>query len=281
MKRPIHGFTLIEIMVVLACMMLLLIPAWKIFQQGTKSSLQGMLQIETTLEARKVLKGIGNDLKKSCWIWDDANIGYYTLDHIVKVNGTFPGISWSFLSYPQHGDVADAIPTSAQADPATRQLWRRVSRITYRLEPSSKKSSKKLPASFPMYSLIREEKFNPRHPQATKFPGGVRQTVVSDRVLFFDIRPLTQTDAGGHQMQFFWITLQLVDSIDPNVQLPTLVDGKKLLQRSKNLIIADFFDVVYPEILSGYRQLAGPRLKTASEYCRVPFYDPIEPSAQK
>jgi type II secretory pathway pseudopilin PulG len=279
------GFTLIELMVVIGCAMLLLLPAWEVFRQGTKSSLQGKLQIETTLEARRILQQVSFDLKNSCWAWDDEHVPVYTINQILNSSGgAFPNCVFSFLSFSLLGNVEDAI--SKTPDPRTqpefcRKLWRRPSKITYRLEKSPKIKKEGYPPNFPMYSLIREERLNSKLPEAQKFQssGFKRKMVLSERVMMFDITPYTLSDSLGNQQQFFWITLQLIDTVNRAGDFSFPTSGK-LTQRSKDLVIADFFEVVSPKFLASYRQMAGPTIGHSSDYSRVSYNDPIDPEKQ-
>lgn len=270
---------MVEMMVVVACMMLLLIPAWKVFHHGTKSSLQGMLQIETTMEARRILKQLNQDLKHSCWEWNDTN-AFYSLQDILSTSGSFPNTSYSFAVFPFSGDISGVVPTGSNYDPGPQpRLARRVSRVIYRLAPSPKIARDGYPSNFPMYRLLREETLHPGNPQIGQFPGGVRVQELSERVLMFDILPYISRDAGGNEQQFFWVTLQLVDTVNRSgvVQVITDSTSNRLTQRSRDLVIADFFDVVSPKFFAAYRQTAGPRLGIKSTYDRSSYFDPAGP----
>ncbi|MBI3039099.1 prepilin-type N-terminal cleavage/methylation domain-containing protein, partial [bacterium] len=168
------AFTLVELMIVVGCLMLILVPAWRIFHYGTRSSLQGMLKIDTTLEARRILNQVNLDLKQSCWAWDDENNAYYTISDILSASGRFQNRTISFLVFPSKGSLTDAIPQSLEPDvenPSKVVANRRVSKVSYILQPSPKKEG--LPQKFPLFSLIREEKFNPKHPLAQSYPEGL------------------------------------------------------------------------------------------------------------
>ena len=57
-NRRRQAFTLVEIMIVLICTALLMGPIFLVLRSSTKTSLKGMLRIDTTLEARRVIKQV-------------------------------------------------------------------------------------------------------------------------------------------------------------------------------------------------------------------------------
>ncbi|HQB82717.1 MAG TPA: prepilin-type N-terminal cleavage/methylation domain-containing protein, partial [Candidatus Rifleibacterium sp.] len=60
-NRRRQAFTLVEIMIVLICTALLMGPIFLVLRSSTKTSLKGMLRIDTTLEARRVIKQVYAD----------------------------------------------------------------------------------------------------------------------------------------------------------------------------------------------------------------------------
>ena len=61
------AFTLVEIMIGITCLAVLMGPIYLLMRSGTQTSLKGMKRIETTLEARRVLKQVYADLKMLCF----------------------------------------------------------------------------------------------------------------------------------------------------------------------------------------------------------------------
>ncbi|MFZ2958446.1 MAG: hypothetical protein WA705_16285 [Candidatus Ozemobacteraceae bacterium] len=240
MKRS--GMTVVEILVVAAMIVLVMGPAWQIFRSGTKTSLQGMMQVETANEARRILRQIHNDLKQGCFYLppSDPRIDFELMMDKNKLALNPP--QYSFFSFPTTGAVADTVPfsTFGAAD-------RRASAITYRLERGTT-------ADKPFYQLIREERF--MGPLAAAFPGGIRTSTLSRRVNFFEIKPYKIQTAKRDQF-FFWVTLQLVDNYQAVGFSPT--SGIKLPTRSQGVLIADFFDVVSPEFFSSVWNQDGMR----------------------
>lgn len=228
-----RGFTLIEMMLVLLCMFLLLGPIWRILRSGTQMSLKGMLQVETTLEARRIIRQVYTDLKSACIRFDGSQRVDLEFDQVVVKAGDPPAQALSFLAFPSHGSVTDAVPGA----PGGVAL-RRASRITYTLEKSQKPDK-------PFMRLTRTEAFHPDHPLAKQFPGGKQSRVLSEKVHYFALTPRTY-ETGGQSLYYFWITLQLADSLQAR-NLPTNQIGSPMIQRPQGVIIADFFEVVYPE----------------------------------
>ncbi len=226
------GFTLTEILVVVLCVGILLVPAISFLMQGTRSSLRGMVQIETVLEARRIMQQIRQDLKNACFPVDGKERDL-TLSLYLEEKGEPPCSRYSFLSFSQVGKPEDAVPCSSAG---TGMVWRRASKITYALEPSTKGSGNLL-------RLVREEKFHPDHPQATHYGDGTRISVLSDKVNLFHVQ-LHSFEPNSQLPPAYLVTLQLVDSVaekrSGNGQPITLPDPSKT-------VIADFFDVVYSD----------------------------------
>ena len=227
MKQRERGFTLIEIMVVLLISTFFMMSVYKIFNAGAKSSLNGMLRIDTTLEGRRIIKQVYNDLKNASFVLDGTQ-RELPFSELVKKDGD----SYTFLSLPLHGTAEDAIPTGGSG-----KAYRRASRITYVLEASDS-------AANPFKKLIRKETFHPEHPLSKTVLGGVETHMLSTRVNSFEIRPYVQF-SKGKTVCCYWITLQLRDA-PLKGQLKSI--GKSSTPTvSTDILIADFFDVVVPE----------------------------------
>jgi hypothetical protein len=212
-RHPVffRGFTMVELLVVLGCFLLISFPAWQIFRQGTRASAKGMLQIETTLTARNILKQVTTDLKQGCWLWNDQSNGIYQLSDILAVTKS---ASFIYL-FPRLGTPQDCIGPEIPAEqgPMAGKFPRRLNEVIYELKPSSLK----LDIPMPIFQLIRTERFHPDHPQARNYPRKMTQKVLSDRVTTFRIEPYLLADSlpKGPKREFFWITLRLVDSTNP------------------------------------------------------------------
>ena len=224
-KKHQKGFTLIEVMIVAACLVILIGPILYIMRSGTKSSLSGMMRIETTLEARRVIKQIHADLKLACF---PIQYGQeYNFGEILVKTGTPPENSYYFMSFPIH-DRYDGIIDNRKAGIA----YRNISLIGYIIEKNTDPNK-------PAYRLIREERYKNKK---------VKTRVLSEKVNFFDIEQIP-IDVPNAKVQFYYlVTLQLMDTLHPkNLTAKKNTQSTKFTDHQNHVIMADFFDVVYPE----------------------------------
>lgn len=220
-KRRCSAFTLVEIMIVLICTALLMGPIFLVLRSSTKTSLKGMLRIDTTLEARRVIKQIYADLKMACFPLPYNSI--YNFDDVMQAGGTPPHSSYQFHSFPIHQRMRDIF--SSQSSGVN---FRDVAEVTYRVEDSKDPDN-------PFMRLVRTESFG----------GKVNTRVLTERINFFEIKPVMMQPYGKNQF-YFLVTLQLIDAVHPS-EMKGRVAGTKLDDLQKDVILADFFDVVYPE----------------------------------
>ncbi|RCK78119.1 MAG: hypothetical protein OZSIB_1768 [Candidatus Ozemobacter sibiricus] len=240
MSHATRGLTLIELMLVLLCLFLLLNPAFRILRSGTQSSLKGMMQIGTTLEARNVLRQVVNDLRVSAYRVDgnqQLKISWATL---LQVSGALPEPEYSFLAFPFTDSIEAAIDKGGSG-----MAWRNASLITYRVEPH--------PTRPFMRQLVRVEEFHPSHPAHARYPGGKREAVLSDHVNLFEIKPLV-ISSSGKSLVAFRIHLQLVDFL-PGRET-TVAVGSSNLTRPREGAIADYFEIVVSEFYRAMRHKA-------------------------
>jgi len=219
-KKP-AGFTLVEIMVAAACLALLAGTTFLLIRAGTRSSLQGMLRLETTLEARKIIRQVYTDLKLACFPLPYNSV--YNFENVMYTTGAPPHNMYSFLSFPTHARLNEILVSQQNG-----VNYRETAFINYRVEPAASQTSHLL-------RLTREETFR----------GQTTRKVLSERVNFFEIKPIMLQPYGRNQ-HYFLITLQLVDSVDAS-ELQRVTSGDKLPDDRSNLAVADFFDIVYPE----------------------------------
>lgn len=235
------GFTLVELMVVVLCMMLVIGPSMRIFHYGTQSSLQGMQQVDTTLEGRRIIRTLHDDLKMSCLDWNapdptGAPHQRFLIDDLIEKKGLPPTVSYTFLAFSRSGTVQQNVGSlDDQRLPANRL----VSRITYALERPDPNG--------PMH-LYRDELFNPRHPEFARLGGKVNRHLLSKNVNFFQVKPhcIPDPTPGGRDQWVFWVTLQLKEGLQPPPGAGSTV-GQMLTERTRGMVIADFYDVVYSE----------------------------------
>lgn len=216
-----HAFTLVEVMIVLICTALLMGPIFLVLRSSTRTSLKGMLRIDTTLEARRVIKQIYADLKMACFPLPYNSI--YNFDDVMQVTGTPPHNAYRFFSFPIHQRLNDIFASQLSGID-----YRNVAEINYRIEDSKDPDN-------PFKRLIRTESFG----------GKVNTHVLSDRINFFEIKPVMMQPYGKNQF-YFLVTLQLIDAVHPS-EMKGRTAGTKLDELQKDVILADFFDVVYPE----------------------------------
>ncbi|MFZ2957902.1 MAG: prepilin-type N-terminal cleavage/methylation domain-containing protein [Candidatus Ozemobacteraceae bacterium] len=238
------GFTLIELLVAIICLALLLLPAYQAFLVGTRTSLVGMLQVETTMEARRALRQIHADLKAACMPFDDRGI-QLTLENMLFASADASGISFAVYVFPRHVDPSKTITVEPSGlRPHLANF------VTYRLRA-------KTPGD-PRKELIREERPHPATGET------LRTSVLSDRVNHFEIR--TVHFLGQTPRSAFFVTLQLVDTIDSGA-LSNL--NPSTAEKPRGVVLADYCDMVAPTFLSSmlaqegvnrtwYSELRGP-----------------------
>ncbi len=250
MKRTARGTTLVEIMVVAGCLVLLIGPILAVMRSGARVSRKGLIQIDTTLEARRVIQQVHQDLKNACLDTSapQADTRDIALGDFCDEKGTAPMFEFSFYSFPLQGGIQEMVKSTGPTTPSPRLA----SRITYRLE--------KIPGDSPgkpsLLALVREEKLNPAHPDAGALPDGKRTHILTKRLNYFRIQPheiLTQDNKSDPQKTrgYFWVTLQLRDLL-PETDPTELQNPDSVLARTKGIVIADFYDVVYPEYFNAY-----------------------------
>ncbi len=227
--RP--GFTLIELLVGVLCLTVLLGPVFRVFRQGTRSTLKEMLAIETTMEARRILRLVESDLQAACFPIDGnrTQVNWKTL---LSIKGSFPDVSFGFLRFPGHGEIEECL---SHLGVGTAERF--ASRVGYRVEPHPDRPA--------LRRLVRTEVFHPKHPLARRYPLGKIESVLTDRLNLFDIKP-ELIESGGHSLLTFRVTLQLIDSSRPEEITKTMPGGAGI-QRPVDGTIADFFEVVNSE----------------------------------
>ena len=222
--KPINrhsGFTLVEIMIVAICLALLMGPILLVLRSGTKTSLKGMLRIDTTLEARRVIKQIHADLKMACFPLPYNSI--YNFDDVMAVSGTPPRNQYSFLSYPSHQRFSEIFTSQISG-----VNFRDVSELKYIVEDNNDPDK-------PSLRLIREE----------KFAGKTTRKTLSNRVNYFEIKQIMLQPQGKNQY-YYLVTLQLLDAVHPS-HMKESTPGSKVNDVTQGIVLADFYDVVYPE----------------------------------
>ncbi len=240
------GVTLVELLVAIICFMLVMLPVFQAFLSGTRTSLTGMMQVETTMEARRALRQIHADLKAACLPFDNRGL-QVTLDQLLSSALSDSGqIAYSFHAFPRHVDPSRTIVTEASG------LKPHVAnRIIYRLEVRKPGDPRK--------QLIREER-----PHAGTGET-VRTTVLSERVNHFEIR--TVNFRGKVPRSAFFVTLQLVDSTETGA-LDRLQPGSA--DKPRGVVLADYCDMIAPTFVSSMLAQEGVNRTWYSELRGAP-----------
>ncbi len=241
------GFSLVEILVVIVIGALIILPLGAILRQGTQSSLKSLIQVQTTVNGRLILRQIRNDLEHSCFYSDPATTkALPTLDSVFSDMSPNSDITrYRFLAFPRQVPVEDAI-VRGKDDSAFRQ----VSRITYELRPAGKEELYK--------ELWRVEEYPAGSRAAAENPQG-RRSLLGNRVNSFQIIPQEVSFSGSRH--FFRVNLRLIDAPQGNAQEgePSQASVENLLARSRGYVIADFFDVVSSDFYVHFWNFPGVR----------------------
>lgn len=234
--RPTGGYSLVEVLIAVTLATLLLAVAWRVLRAGLDSSLHGIQQVDLTLEARRVIQQIHQDLKMSCFERGPAGFAqeFARLVQVRPGSGPNPleGMTWSFLRFPHEGEVADVCSTGTRAGPAPRFAVR----VTYRLQADAARRS-------PFWQLVRVEE-----PPAGLPGGRTRTQVLSSQVNYLAIRPVELGTEATGRLACFHVTLQ--------VGRPVAGAGSGS-DAGRGSQIVDAFDVVYSECFNAIRNHPG------------------------
>ncbi|MBI3038322.1 hypothetical protein HYY75_04610 [bacterium] len=241
-----HCFTLVEVLVVMAIGIMILGALFRILKSGTRSAMRGMVQIETTLLARRILQQVRNDLELSCCKTPETSdqdgeiaLSIFFKDYWGETKKD--PFSFSFLSFPIDCKQEDVVPPD---DLAKIENKREPCRITYSLKPSNNPFFK---------TLTRSEKFK----------GILKTRILSEKVNYMDIIKSDLLKEPGFdslvntgdqkglptKCEYFFVKLQLCETFQRS-GAPTL-KGDRVI-REEGVIVADFFDVVIPDFLTQY-----------------------------
>lgn len=248
MKRQTNrrALTLVEMLVALGCMAILMGPIFFVYRSGSRSSLQGIAKAEITLEARRILRQIHDDLRYSVVYLNyninlPSSLGSYYFPYFLKGGNPYSPsgdaqTQYKMLRFPLHGEVKDAIEPVGGVT-----AYRKPILITYELKKETPDQA--------LFSLFRQE-------------GTGRPILLSNRVNFFEIRDNPNSPAGTT----WFTTLQLAEVIRPsnedsNWQKLQHAGGttinsteRRLADRTRGVQIADFFDVAASEFYTLFRR---------------------------
>ncbi len=209
------AFTMVELMIVSAILMLILIPTFRIMSHGRQTASKGMQRNQVVMSGQQILSQIKMDLAISCFVF--VNDTTQDINNVFTETSSGGDTTLSFFTFNGGLYENKVIPTSDGPE-----SFRRMNRVEYRLSSQPGSPFKKL------------ERRLITHPKLPPAPDTFR--VLSDQVNFFEIRPETITSAGFSR-SFFRISLQLFDQKEDSGQ-----HGTKF--------IADFMDTANPTILN-------------------------------
>lgn len=227
-----QAFTLVELLIAITCFTIILGPLYMLMRSGTQTSMRGVKSIETTMEARRVMKQIYADLKMLCFVLpDDMGVDtVFSFDSAMKVEGIVPKKTYSFQCFPANQEYDNIFEGRCGKSIS----FRHVSNIKYSVIENSSKDN-------PFMKLVRTEVFK----------GEIKKQILSEHVNFFEIKPIFISQPGTGKNQYYYlVTLQLADILKKNSEnLGKVGTGEKIEagKIDKDIILADFFDVVYPE----------------------------------
>jgi prepilin-type N-terminal cleavage/methylation domain-containing protein len=258
------GFTLIEVLVSTACLLLVLGPIFAIFSSGSRQSHKGMLRIETSLESRRVLRQISRDLKSGVVLLGTrqnqlVGLNDLMIGGLTTANRCLPQVRYSFYAFPSKAPLADGTPEDVieNRDHRTAPSPRHLARIEYAVEPNGDKRK--------FYRLIRREYY--KHQRFER--------ILSTKVNFFAISLIEFKPSNHPDHSFLQVSLQLVDALHHKdlEQVQGRIDPDSPINQ-RNLVISDAFEIVYPEAFNAF--LAFPQLNpswhTAQQ--KIPFQTP-------
>lgn len=214
--RTARGFTLIELVVVCAIMMLILIPTYRIMSHGSRSAIKGVQRNNVVMQGQQILSQLKLDLALSCFVF--VNDKSHSISDIFSETTIGSDVSLSFFTFNGEEFTSKVIPTNSGPE-----SYRRMNRVEYILKSKPDSVFKTL------------ERVIHLHPKIAG--GGSTRKILSDKANFFEVRPETVTSAG-YSRSFFRISLQLFDQDD------------NLKGNIGQLFIADFMDTANPSILN-------------------------------
>lgn len=228
--RP--GFTLVEILISTILLGSLMGFLFHFFSGSSKKALQGICRNETVLEAQRILKQIRGDLKLFAHYENPQKLNANTFEassfFLAEANREY-----EFSKFPFHEEISKSL--SRKEMNSLDAIVVELEKVRYSLEdqPNS-----------PLKKLVRQEGTS----------GNSR--VLSERVAFFDIsmhQEIPTSKNGSDYFLYFSLTIQLYDGFQEaeslaELKFQSLKETREMFAtKGKRFIIADFFDIVYPE----------------------------------
>jgi len=124
MKRS--AFTLIEVVIVCAIMMLILIPTYRIMSHGSRSAIKGVQRNTVVMTGQQIISQLKVDLALSCFkITNDASHG---ISDIFTETTVGSDLHISFMTFNGGEYSAKVVPTNNGGE-----SYRRMNKVEYRL----------------------------------------------------------------------------------------------------------------------------------------------------
>ena len=202
------GFTLVEMMVAIFISSLVSIPVYLLYQSGFKSSISGMVSLELQAEGQAILRQLNEDLRFSCIPYS----GSFSLsfDRLLEINTSFNGFEESEYSFYRFAEAVADLQFSNEGG----EYRFPITRVSYRIERSQTGATLRL-------SRIEKDS-----------DGRERIKIISERINFFQIKPVSVKDSRGNEQWFWNVTLQLIREV-----------GQTSTMTSSHTLVADFYDL--------------------------------------
>lgn len=259
-------FTLVEVIVTALCLALLITPLLFIFRSGIKISRKGMVQVETILEAKKVLEQVKIDLENLIMDIDEVGASGYTEFDIssffYKDESNPPFYIYKFYTFTKYGKIEDAVLKGSGTN--FTKIFPTI--VIYKVEEEKDQSNKN--RNFMSYKLVREEILSNEF-SSNNLPSRNTVKTLTSNLNYFKISFMKIDNVKYTTFPYFYfaINLQLVNSISNLVQSTnsqiTIEDIYKA--REKGVVIADFISFAVPEQLKSFSRFPTYRINWYTE----------------
>jgi hypothetical protein len=222
--------TLVEIAIALAVTTIIAVPLLYLYQSGMRSSTSGVVSIDMLSEGRRICAQMHDDLKNSCVPYR----GGFALRFSDLLEADFSradGLAGAEYRLYRHTNAPELLKKTEMGQ---RMLLRPIMHVRYRIEKMQNSD---------LLKLVRIESLDGA-PERIK--------VLSERVSQLAISPVKIV--GADEQSYLWnITLQLA-YIPERIQAEVSVATSATSDRSKGILVSDFYDVVYSDFFKSVSQ---------------------------
>ncbi len=222
-NSPRKALTMIEITIAVALSAIVGIAVFTLYRGGVKSSVSGVVNLEMLGEGRKIIAQIRDDLKNSCIPYHGAfSLSFNDLLQIdfARERG-LEGAEFSLLRFRYEPEFVKA------GLPGPDYLLRPLLGVRYRLEAITGSN---------LLRLVRETD----HGTAQ-----ARQKILSERISFLNISPISIAGPGSAENWFWNISLSLSQHADR-----TGVDKDGNGSQARGAASLEFYDLVASEFFN-------------------------------